>query len=176
VARTIAFLRAINVGGRVVKMEELRRLFESFGCENVETFIASGNVIFDSPRDSERALAVLIESGLQRALGYEVKTFLRSDAEVARIAAQDPSGSGEGTLFIAFLAAAPSPAAKAKLLGAQTDVDEFHVDGREVYWHCRVRSSDSKVSGAKLEKVLGMSATLRNVNTVRRLAAKYPAK
>jgi uncharacterized protein (DUF1697 family) len=176
VARTLAFLRAINVGGHVVKMEELRRLFASFGCRNVETFIASGNVIFESRGESEQALTAKIETGLRAALGYEVKTFLRSDAEVGRIAALDPFGSSAGTLFIGFLAAAPLPEAKAKLLAVQSDADEFHVDGREVYWRCRVRSSESQFSGARLEKLLGMSVTLRNVNTVRRLAARYPAK
>src|SRR6476620_4469524 len=76
--RLIAFLRAINVGGHTVKMEVLRRLFEELGFENVETFIASGNVIFDAPDDDQGALEKQIEGQLRTSLGYEVATFVRS--------------------------------------------------------------------------------------------------
>ena len=75
--RYVAFLRAVNVGGRVVKMEALRRIFESAGLTNVETFIASGNVLFDSGSRSEKALRAKIEKSLQNELGYSVVTFLR---------------------------------------------------------------------------------------------------
>ena len=89
--RLIAFLRAINVGGHTVKMDYLRQLFESMGFTGIETFIASGNVIFtsqaaDNPANLERA----IESGLRLALGYEVATFIRTEAELAAIAAYSP--------------------------------------------------------------------------------------
>ena len=84
--RYVAFLRAINVGGRVVKMERLRQLFEELGFAKVETFIASGNVIFESRSQSAPALQKKIESYLHKFLGYEVATFLRTDAELAKIA------------------------------------------------------------------------------------------
>ena len=71
----VAFLRAINVGGHTVKMDHLRNLFESMGFANVETFIASGNVIFDSKTKSTAALEMEIENQLQAALGYEVRRF-----------------------------------------------------------------------------------------------------
>jgi uncharacterized protein (DUF1697 family) len=74
----IAFLRAINIGGRTVKMDHLRSLFESLGYGEVETFIASGNVIFQSPDEDTRALEQQIEAHLRQALGYEVATFLSS--------------------------------------------------------------------------------------------------
>ncbi len=73
--RYFAFLRAINVGGHVVKVDRLRQIFESLGVSSVETFIASGNVIFESTSKSVRILEKRIESGLREALGYEVVTF-----------------------------------------------------------------------------------------------------
>ncbi len=88
--RFVAFLRAVNVGGRVVKMGELRTLFESLGLRSVETFIASGNVIFESNGRSVPSLERRIEDHLRKALGYEVKTFVRTDAEVAAIAKYKP--------------------------------------------------------------------------------------
>src|SRR5690349_8708838 len=84
--RLIAFLRAINVGGHTVKMDVLRRLFEELGFQNVETFIASGNVIFDAPNGDYGALEKQIEVHLRASLGYEVVTFVRSAPELARVA------------------------------------------------------------------------------------------
>ena len=75
-SRYIAFLRAINVGGHTVTMDRLRALFTSLGFTRVETFIASGNVIFDTPSRSPTKLESNIEQHLQLALGYEVRTFL----------------------------------------------------------------------------------------------------
>src|SRR5271157_3382159 len=82
--RYIALLRAINVGGHVVKMDALRGLFESLGFSNVETFIASGNVLFETNSNSN--LEKKIESKLHTALGYDVATFIRTDAELKAIA------------------------------------------------------------------------------------------
>ena len=88
--RYIAFLRAINVGGHTVKMENLRHLFESLDFSNVQTFIASGNVVFDAKEKSARSLEKKIEKRLREALGYDVATFIRTDAELAEIADYKP--------------------------------------------------------------------------------------
>jgi uncharacterized protein (DUF1697 family) len=178
--RFIAFLRAINVGGHNVKMDRLRKLFESLGLSNVETFIASGNVIFDSPAKNTETLEKKIEGHLQRSLGYEVATFIRSVSELADIAYYQPFTTSEldkedNSLYIAFLPAPPSDEARQKLMAFRTEVDEFHVHGREVYWLCRKKLSESAFSGALLEKTIGMPATMRNTTTVKRLAAKYSA-
>jgi uncharacterized protein (DUF1697 family) len=73
--RYVAFLRAINVGGRTVTMERLRALFSDIGFSNVETFIASGNVIFDSKSAAPTTLEKDIERQLEASLGYSVATF-----------------------------------------------------------------------------------------------------
>jgi uncharacterized protein (DUF1697 family) len=174
----VAFLRAINVGGHTVKMDYLRQLFEALGCSNVETFIASGNVIFDSTSKSAKALEKKIEGYLQESLGYKVATFIRATTEVSATANYKPFTDAElaaegNALYIAFLADSPGEEAKQKLLSYVNEVDDFHVFGREVYWLCRTKFSDSKFSGALLEKTLGMQATVRNSTTVKKLAAKY---
>ena len=174
----VAFLRAINVGGHTVKMDYLRGLFEALGFTNVETFIASGNVIFDSPSRSTKALERKIEASLQVALGYEVATFVRSTTELTEIASYKPFSEAElsatgSTLYVGFMAASPSDAAKQKLLTLTLKMNNFHVYGREVYWLCRTSFSDSEFSGLRLEKTLGEAATLRNSTTVKKLAAKY---
>jgi uncharacterized protein (DUF1697 family) len=181
VQRQIAFLRAINVGGHIVKMERLRMIFKSLGLKEVETFIASGNVVFAPTRWKPATLERKIEEGLATELGYAVKTFVRTNAELAEIADHrppfDPARETPATrLFIGFLASEPGREAESKLLSAGGETDEFHIHGREMYWHCHVPANESKFYGAKLEKTIGMATTLRNVNTIRRLVAKYPVR
>jgi uncharacterized protein (DUF1697 family) len=174
--RYVAFLRAINVGGRVVKMTALRQLFVRLKLAEVETFIASGNVIFGSPGEAVQ-MERDIEAALDKALGYEVATFLRTTGEVAAVAERDPFGEplpDGGRIYVGFLRDRPSAAGRRKLATLESPTETFAVEGREVYWRCAVPSSESLISGATLEKVLGQPATLRNMNTVRRLAAKYP--
>ena len=76
-------------------------------------------------------------------------------------------------IYIGFMAAEPGDAAKAKLRSLVTKTNNFHLNGREVYWLCRSKFSDSEFSGATLAKALGMPATLRNSTTVKKLATKY---
>jgi uncharacterized protein (DUF1697 family) len=175
----VAFLRAINVGGHVVKMDQLRSLFAALGLANVETFIASGNVIFDSNGKNTAALERKIEKHLQQELGYAVATFVRAITDLPDIIRYEPFDRSEleaegNVLYVGFLAEQPSDAATEKLRACATEADLFQVSGREVYWLCRTRFSESQFSGARLEKTLGMSTTLRNINTIKRIAAKYP--
>lgn len=174
----VAFLRAINVGGHTVKMDYLRQLFVAMKFSNVETFIASGNVIFDSTSKSAKALESKIEDYLQETLGYKVATFVRLTSELAGIANYKPFReaelNGEGNvLYIAFVGDKPGSVSKDKLLSLTGEVDELHVYGREVYWLRRRMIGESKFSGAALEKALGMAATIRNSTTVKKIAAKY---
>jgi uncharacterized protein (DUF1697 family) len=179
--RYIAFLRAINVGGHNVKMSQLRDLFAAIECLNVETFIASGNVIFESPDVDIQVLERRIERHLHQSLGYAVATFIRTPAELAAVALYQPFAPAELTaegnwLYVAFLPVPPAAAAEQKLSTFRTAVDDFHVHEREVYWLRRARMGESTFSGAPLEKTLGLPATMRNITTVKKLAAKYPAE
>ena len=177
-SRYIAFLRAINVGGHTVTMDRLRALFTSLGFTRVETFIASGNVIFDAPSRSPTKLERNIEQHLQLALGYEVRTFLRTPAEVATADARTPFGPAAAlkagaALSIGFLKAPLAAGVLQKVLALRTEIDDFHVSARELYWLRHRTLGESKITGAQLEKALGGPTTLRNVTTVRKLRAKY---
>lgn len=175
--RYIAFLRAINVGGRHLQMELLRRIFEEMGYDRVDTFIASGNVIFDAPATDIVGLERSIEVGLQAALSYRVDTFIRTPAELATIAANQPFSDADHaaphTLYVAFIGSAPDEAVRARVLALANPVDALHIEGRELYWLRRDGVGESKLSGAAIEKALGGPATARNRRTVARLAAKY---
>jgi len=178
--RYVAFLRAINVGGHTVAMAQLKSLFEGLDLARVETFLASGNVIFESPSKATAALERRVEQALAGALGYEVATFLRTDREAAAAAeyAAFPAARVEsaGAYAVAFMKLPPAAAAAKRLKALENGCDEFHVHGREVYWLCRTRQSESTFSNAVLEKTLGAPSTLRGLSTVRKLAAKYPPR
>ena len=174
----VAFLRAINVGGHTVKMDHLRSLFEALKFSNVETFIASGNVIFDAKTADTKALESKIEKHLKQQLGYEVITFLRSVPELKAIAAykafDDKDVSDENhTLYVGFLSSTPTREVKERMALLGSAIDGFHLNDREIYWLYRREAGESKYYGALLEKALGMKSTLRNVNTIQRLAKKY---
>ena len=173
----IAFLRAINVGGHTVKMDHLRQLFESLDFANVETFIASGNVIFETKSANAKMLEKKIEIKLKEALGYEVSTFIRTDTELADIAKYQPFKKSEldaaAALNIAFLSDPLDEPSVKKLMILKTDIDNFHVHGCEMYWLCRKKQSESTFSNAVFEKTIGIRSTLRGANTIQKMAEKY---
>jgi uncharacterized protein (DUF1697 family) len=159
-------------------MPTLRKLFEEMGFSNVETFIASGNVIFETSKRDPRKIEQLIEKNLHQALGYEVHTFVRTRDELAAVDAFKPfverKVENAVAYHIGFGTGPYSDAHKKGIASLQTPTDHLRAEGHEIYWACTTRSSDSKVSGATIEKALGGRTTLRNINTVRRLLAKYP--
>jgi uncharacterized protein (DUF1697 family) len=173
----IALLRAINVGGHTVKMDRLRQLFAELGFTAVETFIASGNVRFSGPAGAAAALEAQIAAHLERSLGYAVATFLRSPDELRAVAAYQPFAAAElaapgHSLYVGFLHAPAAEAAQARLLALRGPAADFHICGREAYWLSRGLISQSPLSNAGFEKALGVPVTLRNITTVRKLAAK----
>jgi uncharacterized protein (DUF1697 family) len=178
--RYIAFLRAINVGGRFTTMEILRGAFEALGFTNVETFINSGNVIFETRTKKEAALVKQIEAQLQATLGYEVATFLRTPRELSEISSYQPFSATRlktaGALNVAFLAQPLTTEAQKQLLTLKTEIDDFQAHAREVYWLCAVKQSESKFSNAVFERKLKLQATFRSISTVQKMAAKYGDK
>ncbi len=176
--RYFCFLRAINVGGHTVTMQNLKQLFESIGFANVETFIASGNVIFES-KLSPRAAEKLIFNSLNKALGYEVHVFLRTREELVAIEALKPVPSEKLDSALAyqvgFTAESFDEESRKRIASLCSDLDHLRGEGREIFWLIQTRMSDSKVTNAAIEKSVGGCATFRNINTVRRLLDKYPA-
>ena len=176
--RYVALLRAINVSGRRMKMSDLRALFEAVGLEDVKTFIASGNVVFKTATRGKRALERRIENHLHKGLGYEVDTFLRTIPELQTVGELRPFRPSElaeegNHVNVAFTRVPLRTEALRGLRALATEIDEFRVDGREVYWLRRRRLGESKLTGASIESAIGAPATVRGATTVKRLAAKY---
>lgn len=180
--RYVALLGGINVGGHRVKMIELRASFEALGFQNVATFIASGNVLFDADSTDAPGLAAQIEHRLAQQLGYKVPAFLRSLEELQRVATYQPFPSitieaGVDTLSILFFAA-PLPAElHAPLRSFRTAMDEFQIHQREIYWLCRGKTSASLVNWSLMSKQVALpGVTVRNATTIRKLVAKHAAE
>ncbi len=174
----IALLRGINVGGHRVKMDRLRTLFEELPFEDVSTFIASGNVIFSADSDDVDSLIDAIEGHLERELGYEVATFLRTPTQLAELSAvmeetEDASGASSPSHYVMFLKTPPPESLCLALADLNSETDAFEISNREIHWRIQGKLSESPLFGSGIDRVTrGVPMTVRNMNTVRRLVVK----
>lgn len=169
--RFVALLRAINTPPRHVKMDHLRSIVEGAGFENVCTFIASGNVIFDAP--TGEGVPELLEGTLAENLGFDVPVFLRTGPEITAVADYRPFGEHEDNLAISFLPRVPDPSAVERLVEATSGNDRLAVVEREVYWSHVGPRRQSDHSESRVMRTLGMQTTQRSANTVRKIANRY---
>ena len=175
--RYVALLRGINLGKRRLPMARLKALFEELGFGAVETFIASGNVIFSSRAGDPGRLGSRIAGHLEASLGYEVDTFVRTLDQIAeigrgRVFAED--GVEGITIHVGFLQRELGPEAERRFAAVRTKEDEFRVIGREYYWLCRVRTPDSKAWALPEMRALRLpTSTMRNISSNRKLVAKH---
>lgn len=176
----VAFLRAINVGGRFIKMADLASHFRSLGLEGVSTYINSGNVLFNTRTRNLSKLAVSIERELEPRLGFRSEVFLRSTPEIHAVAAAATAHlaglPSSGEVNVAFLVSPLSAGQLAELQALRTDLDEFVHSEREVYWLCRGSQMDSKFSNAVMERKLKLRCTFRRVSMLCKLSAQLRAQ
>jgi len=165
----VALLRGINVGGRNrVPMAELRELFEQAGLGSVSSYIQSGNVLFTSEAADRDELSRQLEEAVRETFAVSSPVVLRTAAELARIADSPPFGPDTSQTHVAFLDREPGePGALAAFDPAP---DRFEVAGTEVYLLYPNGVHGSRLTGALLERRLGVTATLRNWRTVAKLA------
>ncbi len=175
--RHVAFLRAINVGGRRASRDQLTTCLESLGFENVTTFRASGNLIFDAPRRSEATLTKQVDAALTESLGYDVRTFLRTAAAVRAIAAHEPFPkkvvqASAGKLQVALLGKAPSRAARDEVLSMATDDDRLAFHGTELYWLPSGGQMQTALNLRGIDNLIGEN-TRRTKSMISEIAAKF---
>jgi uncharacterized protein (DUF1697 family) len=158
-ATWVALLRAVNLGSRnKVPMAQLRRVLEEAGYDDVRTVITSGNVVFSrGARPSARSLESLIAG----EFGVRTTVILRSGAQIRRLRAAKPF---DRTAYVAFLASRP------RSTKAIEGLDRFTVVGSDIVLHFPSGYAAAQLTGAVLEKKLGIEATVRNWNTVEKLA------
>ena len=168
--RYAAFLRGINVGGTRITNEKLRGPFEALGLENVQTFRAAGNLVFDAPRTSAAKLAKQIEERLAADLGFtKAVTFIRTAAEMKALAEADPiPRRGEQKLQVMFLLRKPDP----KVLEFGTKSDPLALGPKELFWRPEARMTDSDIDLKAIEKLIGPT-TMRTKGTIDEMAKRF---
>ena len=172
----VAFLSAINVTGRFIKMSALAEHFRTLGHHDAKTYINSGNVIFSARSRSPPKLAPTVEERLAPLLGFTSEVFIRTAADVEAIAAkalqlrEQVPQSGE--VNVAFLREPLSQAQSEELALLRTSLDDFVHEGAQVYWLCMGKQMESKFSNAVLERRLRLRTTFRRVSMLQGLAAE----
>jgi uncharacterized protein (DUF1697 family) len=171
----VAFLRAINVSGRNITMAALAEHFNALGYQDVQTFITTGNVLFQSAPGPD--LGTEIEGPLEALLGFRSEVFVRQASELKAILATAgtllPRVPTAGEVNVAFLKA-PLTEEQSQILATMgSPVDEFLVQGSEVYWICQVAQNASKFSNGVFERKLKLRSTLRRVSVLTQLSDQF---
>ena len=167
----VAFLRGINLGPtNKIAMPALRELAAGLGYTDVATYINSGNLIFDS---SKRAATLEreIAAAITETLGFKIDVAVRTPAQLKKILAANPYPDGNPSqVTVAFLTK-PAPAtAKEKVAAIATEAEPFTFAGQDVYVHYSDGIGNSKLA-EKFSSIIGVSSTVRNINTVTKIVA-----
>ena len=167
-----ALLRGINVGGKnKLPMKELIELFDQAGCTDVETYIQSGNVVFQAPAALAKRVPQIISQKIAERYGYHVPLIVRSAAALAKVVDENPflaRGAADRELHVYFLADKPVAAA---LDAHRSAPDEFVLQGREIYLRLPNGMGRSKLTNAYFDSKLKTVCTARNWATALQLAA-----
>ena len=170
--RWLALLVAVNVGGKTVPMAELRTVFTDLGFQQVQTYIQSGNVLFEADTEQEATLLKVIRPALSAAFGWDIEVLLRTLPELDAVLAGNPFTGGQDDptkLLVTFLAAEPAADRAAKLKPPAGETGELKLVGREIYLHTPDGYGRSKLNNANLAKLAGVAATTRNWKSVGKL-------
>jgi len=169
----ICLLRGVNVGGnKMLKMAELKSLFDSLRLRDAKTYLQSGNVVFGSDETDRAILTKRIEDGIRKKSGLEVKIILRTADEVRNVIAANPlspENRNPSAMLVAFLGGPITKEAKALLTSLKIPSEELHFGKQELYLYFVESMARSKLAAALTEKKLGVNVTARNWNTVNAL-------
>jgi uncharacterized protein (DUF1697 family) len=168
----VCLLRGINVTGhKVIKMESLRAAFEALGFADVKSYVQSGNVVFKAPASAK--LAEKIQAKVLREFGFSVPVLVKTREEISAVIKGNPFVKDKNLdlsrLHVAFLSHGPEKSALKMLDKIAAGQDRYRCAGEVVYLHCPNGYGETKLSNNVFEKVLSVTATTRNWNTVNRL-------
>lgn len=166
----IAFLRSINVGGNVLKMDRLRSICSDLGAKDVRTYVQSGNVLFTAS-GSAGHWALRLEKKLVGESRLPISVIIKAADELQKVRANNPflkePNIEVARLGVVFLQDAPAPKGISALRAMDIGSERFHLAGREIYVHCPEGFGNAKLYN--LDKILGQKTTVRNWNTVVKL-------
>jgi uncharacterized protein (DUF1697 family) len=169
----VSFLRGVNVGGKVLKMDPVVELYRSLGLADVRSFIQSGNILFNTGKARREGLEVELEGQIRERLAFQVSVIIRSRTQLRAIVEGNPLAARAGLepkgLYVTLLEKDLSNGRTRELPRDEKSLDEFLPSGAEIYLYCPGGYGRTVYSNAYFEKLLGMRATTRNWNTITRL-------
>ena len=169
----IALLRGINVGGKnKLLMKDLAAMFSDAGCQDVRTYIQSGNVLFRAEPALEQDIPSRVSASILSRFGYRIPIVTRTARELQVIVQDNPflkHGDEPDKLHVAFLPEIPAPAKVEALDANRSTPDEFAVLGREIYLYCPNGLARTKLTNSYFESTLSTISTMRSWKTVTRL-------
>ena len=167
--RYVALLRGVNVGGKnKLPMADLRDIFTAAGCAAVQTYIQSGNVVFEAAQDLAERVPEIVTRAIRRRFGYETAVVMRSSEELRRVVSSNPFDTSGDPRFlqVAFLEDTPGAEAVSRLDPQRSPPDAFAVRGRNVHLHYPNGVARSKLTNEYLAAQLQTVSTMRNWRTV----------
>ena len=168
----LTFLRGINVSGqKIILMQELAILFESFGFNNIKTYLQTGNVLFDSDETDSDKIIKIIDDGIFKELGYSVTVILRTKQEILDIVDSNPFKDYDGDVkyYLTFLAETPKQPPTLPIRMNDIENEVFKFENNNVFtvgFNVKGRYGFPNVF---IEKEFGVPATTRNWNTILRI-------
>jgi uncharacterized protein (DUF1697 family) len=175
----VSLFRAINVGGRQVKMEELKALHQTLGLRDVKTYIQSGNVVFQGDDEDTTQLQRRIAEAFARQWGFQSEVVVRTEEELRALDERNPfvgqAGRENNWIVVMFLTEAPDAEAEERLRQAYKGPEEYTLSGRELFIYYPEGIGRSKLSNSFIEKKIKVAGTARNWNTVLKLQAIFLA-
>lgn len=170
----ISLIRGINVGGhKIVKMEQLRVALEKLGFQKVQTYIQSGNIVFQLPKQPASTIAKKTEDAIAKEFGHSAAVITLTADELKAVLEGNPFLKKKGIdvtkLHVLFLSGRPEAAGVKKLAAIPSRNDQFEWRDECIYLYLPDGAGESKLATAPFDKLLSVQATARNWNTVNRL-------
>lgn len=170
----IAFLRAVNVGGHhKMKMNALRDAFLECGFSDVETYIQSGNVIFDSLFQKKDPIRQLLEEQIVTVFGYDIHAIIRTPGELLYLMQHNPFREETGVsarCYVTFFSSPPEEQLKRDLENKSSETEQYRFVSDDLFSLIdKETKPDSKFSNNFIENLTNIQATTRNLNTVRHM-------
>jgi len=175
----VALLRGINVSGqKLIKMETLRKVMEDFGFQNVKTYIQSGNILFDTSKNTTpEVLEKQIHDLIETHFGFDVSVVVTDKEMLQWISVNNPYLKEKDIdlkkLYITFLGSEPINENIGSLHNANFEPDEIIIEGRIIFMKYNNPAGNSKLNNKLIENKLKVTATARNWNTTLKLLALF---
>ncbi len=176
----IGMLRGVNVGGhKTIKMEDLRMLCSRLGFRSVQTYVQSGNIVFQTASERPTLLSKRITKAILHDFGFQVPVIVRTSEEMGRVISGNPflkeKAIDLSKLHVTFLSGRAQADSLKRLETISSGPDRFHPGSHEIYLYCPSGYGMTKLSNSVIEKTLSVGATTRNwktTNTLFEMASK----